>query len=130
MTKGHEVGYGRPPIDTRFKPGQSGNPAGRPKRSPSFRTELLEELAEMAPGGDPITKQRAAIRALIQEATGGNLRALSVLFGYLAKTAGLEEANDAAMPDEDKELLQAYLERELKRRGVDDGTAAQNPTID
>src|SRR5687768_6396759 len=28
-----KVGYGRPPKHTRFKPGQSGNPRGRPKRT-------------------------------------------------------------------------------------------------
>jgi len=26
----YEVGYGKPPRDTRFKEGQSGNPRGRP----------------------------------------------------------------------------------------------------
>ena len=26
----YEVGYGRPPVATRFAPGQSGNPKGRP----------------------------------------------------------------------------------------------------
>src|SRR4051812_34704183 len=26
------VGYGAPPLETRFRPGRSGNPAGRPKR--------------------------------------------------------------------------------------------------
>ena len=28
---GYEVGYGRPPQHTQFRPGQSGNPAGRRK---------------------------------------------------------------------------------------------------
>ena len=27
----YKVGYGKPPQDTRFKPGRSGNPKGRPK---------------------------------------------------------------------------------------------------
>ena len=31
MTDG-EVGYGRPPTHSQFKPGQSGNPKGRPKK--------------------------------------------------------------------------------------------------
>ncbi len=28
---GYQVGYGKPPAQTRFKQGQSGNPNGRPK---------------------------------------------------------------------------------------------------
>ena len=31
-----KVGYGRPPLTTRFKPGESGNPRGRPKGSKSL----------------------------------------------------------------------------------------------
>ena len=34
----YEVGYGRPPLSTRFKPGQSGNPKGRAKQSRNLRT--------------------------------------------------------------------------------------------
>jgi hypothetical protein len=127
MAKRQDVGYGRPPVATRFKPGESGNPAGRPKRAPSFHTELLEELAEFTPGtqGDLITKQRAVIRTLIQEAIGGNLRALSVLVGFLARAGAPEEASDAQASDEDQEILEDYVGRELKRRGIDDPTAAQ-----
>lgn len=29
----YEVGYGKPPAATRFRKGQSGNPAGRPRRA-------------------------------------------------------------------------------------------------
>ena len=35
--KSGEVGYGRPPRHSRFKPGQSGNPKGRPERKASAR---------------------------------------------------------------------------------------------
>jgi hypothetical protein len=31
----HDVGYKRPPRDKQFRPGQSGNPGGRPKRRPA-----------------------------------------------------------------------------------------------
>ena len=37
------VGYGRPPYETRFRPGQSGNPKGRPRRIPTMQ-ETLEKL--------------------------------------------------------------------------------------
>ncbi|MEM7006904.1 MAG: DUF5681 domain-containing protein [Pseudomonadota bacterium] len=40
---GYHVGYGKPPKDTRFKPGQSGNPKGRPKGSKNKRPGLHEE---------------------------------------------------------------------------------------
>jgi hypothetical protein len=30
--KDYAVGYGKPPVETRFRKGQSGNPSGRPKK--------------------------------------------------------------------------------------------------
>jgi hypothetical protein len=36
----YAVGYGRPPLHSRFKPGQSGNPKGRAKGSQNLRTIL------------------------------------------------------------------------------------------
>jgi uncharacterized protein DUF5681 len=40
------VGYGRPPKHTRFKPGRSGNPKGRPKRHRNLRTIVEDILSE------------------------------------------------------------------------------------
>jgi Family of unknown function (DUF5681) len=34
----YKVGYRRPPLQSRFKPGQSGNPRGRAKQSRNLRT--------------------------------------------------------------------------------------------
>lgn len=39
----YEVGYGKPPAATRFQPGQSGNPRGRPKGAKNKRPGLHEE---------------------------------------------------------------------------------------
>jgi Family of unknown function (DUF5681) len=44
----YRVGYGKPPLETRFKQGQSGNPRGRPrgaKTSPPYSTGLLMSLS-------------------------------------------------------------------------------------
>ena len=47
----YQVGYGKPPIETRFKSGQSGNPRGRPKgaknktsRIPAKNEERLKKV--------------------------------------------------------------------------------------
>jgi Family of unknown function (DUF5681) len=41
-----KVGYGRPPVHSRFKPGRSGNPRGRPKGRPSKAALLGKMLNE------------------------------------------------------------------------------------
>jgi len=43
-TPPYEVGYGRPPLATRFKPGQSGNARGRPKGDKNLSTLTREKL--------------------------------------------------------------------------------------
>jgi hypothetical protein len=43
-SKDYEVGYGRPPKASRFQPGRSGNPRGRPKAERHFGTALREAL--------------------------------------------------------------------------------------
>lgn len=42
----YRVGRNRPPVETRFKPGQSGNPKGRPKGRRNVKTELKEILSK------------------------------------------------------------------------------------
>jgi hypothetical protein len=49
-----EVGYGRPPQAHRFKPGQSGNPRGRPKGAKNEATilrDLLNRKIDVREGG-------------------------------------------------------------------------------
>ncbi len=117
----HDVGYGRPPAASRFKPGQSGNPAGRPKRAPSFTLELMEELAvetTVEGGREKITRQRAIAKSLVNEAINGNVRVLSLLLPMLAR---LPENDDAGSSGEasDREIVEDYLSRELRRRARD-----------
>jgi hypothetical protein len=45
-TSDYEVGYGRPPVHSRVKPGQVLNPSGRPKGQRNVRTVLDKTLNE------------------------------------------------------------------------------------
>jgi len=66
----YEVGYGKPPRHTRFKPGRSGNPRGRPSGSKNLTTLLSEALNEfviVAENGRrrKITKRQAIVTQLV-----------------------------------------------------------------
>ena len=43
----YEVGYKRPPREHQFKPGQSGNPKGRPKKNNNFAEDVMDEMNEV-----------------------------------------------------------------------------------
>lgn len=115
----NSAGYKRPPSHTRFRPGRSGNPTGRPKRRPSFRTALLAELAETVPGNDRQragSKLQALIRTLVDSAIAGNGRAQTVLIGVLARLGDVEDQEPTSLTPDDREILDAYVGGELKRR--------------
>ncbi len=80
----YRVGYRRPPLNTRFKPGRSGNPKGRPKGSKSLQRLLKEALDEpviVQEGGQrrTITKRQAMAKQVVNKAATGDLRALKYL---------------------------------------------------
>lgn len=60
----YEVGYRRPPVHSRFKPGQSGNPSGLAKGRRNFKTlfdKILNEQIALQDGlqSKKITKAEA-----------------------------------------------------------------------
>jgi len=80
----YEVGYGRPPKRTRFKPGQSGNPKGRPRRPMNIDTLLEGILLHRVTVTDQKrgTRRKAPLLEVIfqriaQQAAVGNLKPLT-----------------------------------------------------
>jgi hypothetical protein len=121
------VGYKRPPPHTRFRPGHSGNPSGRPKRKPTFRTALLVELAATIPGKDPQragSKLQALVKTLVDTAIAGDARAQSLLIGALARMGDAEEIEATSMTADDQEILDAYTDGEVKSGASETDTAS------
>jgi hypothetical protein len=115
--KDYEVGYARPPIHTRFKPGQSGNPAGRPKGAQNFATEIAAELKEailVKEGGvtKRLSKRRAMIKRQAERALQGDTRAFSCL---VAMSPGENPAEKLELPRDleprDRALIERYLSK-------------------
>jgi hypothetical protein len=89
---GTEVGYCRPPMHNRFKPGQSGNPKGRAKGSKNLKTlfnKILNEEVALREGADvrKVSKAEAIMRGLVIGALKGDSRSIGTLF-RLAEQAG------------------------------------------
>jgi Family of unknown function (DUF5681) len=103
----YEVGYGKPPKDSRFKLGQSGNPNGRPKgsrnRVPSeFERNRLhaiihDEANRMIQIHDAkgkkqnITIKRAVIRAIAVNALKGHQRSQRLFTELVDETEEIEQ---------------------------------------
>lgn len=99
----YEVGYKKPPRNTRFKRGRSGNPKGRPKGAKNLRTELAEELQErvlIREGGKPrrVSKQRAMLKRLAEKALQGDTRAASLIVNMVARFLVQTEDDEPSAP--------------------------------
>lgn len=120
----YAVGYGRPPKHTRFKPGHSGNPKGRPKGVLNIKSDLDAELKQRirVREGDQIltiSKQRAYIKSVLTRSLKGDARAANTLLALMARTRNFEAVLDElAQPlsEEDREILNAYEARLLRRQ--------------
>lgn len=82
MSGDYEVGYGKPPKGSQWKPGQSGNPKGRRKNRNDFLREAAEILSEpvkaTSRSGNPVYlgALEAACLKLCRKALNGDDAAL------------------------------------------------------
>jgi hypothetical protein len=88
----YEVGYCKPPEHSRFQPGRSGNPSGRPKGTQNFKTlfqKIMKEQIALREGTTTkkISKAEAILRGLTIGALKGDARSMMTLI-KLAEHAG------------------------------------------
>lgn len=132
--KPYTVGYGRPPVRTRFKNGQSGNPSGRPRVTTAGRVKALAlkeayRLVKIKEGDNVVALPaiQAILRAQLALAAKGNgpaQRAFLAAIESFEKEAATEAAikSTTVTPEPKSELEVArriafVLERAARRRG-------------
>jgi hypothetical protein len=114
------VGYRRPPKGSQFKSGQSGNPRGRTKNVPNFKTDLTAELRKLIVVRENgresrITKQQAFIKALLALAIKGDIRAINAIVACtrnFGTSATEQHPEDDGFDPDDLNILQNYLDRQ------------------
>jgi hypothetical protein len=111
----YRVGYGRPPKQSQFKPGQSGNPRGKPKGRKNYETILDQILHRKLPIRDRgSVRQVPLIEAMLlkfaEEALRGNPKAAAFLLNRYAPSEP-EDTSTQDLSHEDQEILDAFAKR-------------------
>jgi len=84
-----------------FKPGQSGNPKGAPKRKWTWAGVVQEAVEQLEEDGTPI--KSSVVKALIREAKRGNILAIKELMNRMD---GMPIQPNAEIPEDE---LSDYL---------------------
>jgi hypothetical protein len=84
----YDIGYGKPPVSTRFQKGHSGNPKGRPKKVRGLDESIAEKLDDLVcihrdGRAEWVTKRELGIIVLVRHALGGKIAALRKVFAYI-----------------------------------------------
>jgi Family of unknown function (DUF5681) len=92
----YKIGYGKPPHHTRFEPGQSGNPRGRPPGSKNLSSLLKKALDEPVIVVENnrrrrIAKRQAIVTQFVNKSAKGDLKATQLLLSILRDLEGRAE---------------------------------------
>lgn len=100
----YDVGYGKTPQHTRFKPGQSGNPKGKPKGAKNLATIVGNAIKEKVVVTDKngkrksVSKLEVAVTQLANKAASGDQKALLQLIPLVQLIEGRAEAAAISVP--------------------------------
>lgn len=124
----YAVGYGRPPIGSRFKPGTSGNAKGRPHGRKNLKTLIRQAMTaniSVQEGSSTrrVSKIEGVVLRQLQSALKGNDRSAMAVIKMAMQMGFLEEAENspaeaAELSAADEQILQELLSRRqgTKRR--------------
>jgi len=118
----YRIGYARPPRDTQYKPGQSGNRKGRPKGSKDMHSEMRKVYLDPVPMTVKGKKRRVPTIVAIEltQAKRGftDGRAAQAVFKN-AREFGIFDQNEAEASSPSHALSDEFIER-LSDRGLDE----------
>lgn len=121
----NKVMRGKPPREHQFKPGQSGNPAGRPKGTKQIDALIEEELdrrIEVTLSGrrTRLSKRQIMVRQIVDKALKGDHKAIATCMALHSQQKAKSPSDKTAekIPDEidtiiekEAQILKAYIER-------------------
>jgi Family of unknown function (DUF5681) len=121
--KDREVGYGRPPKASRFAPGKSGNPRGRPKGSRpvgAILDGIMSQKVTVSEGGRTrrVSRLEVMLLRLANDAARGDARVTKLLlelkdrYGQPIDGGGQSEE----LSSDDLKILAAYSAQNLDSR--------------
>jgi len=115
-----------PPIATRFQPGQSGNPGGRPKKDRDLVQLINAELdttITLTRDGKRVklTKRELMVTSLVNDAAKGNLKAIDAVVRYGVLTSVSENQLVEVSP----QVIATFLESFSAPRQGDE--TSENP---
>jgi hypothetical protein len=128
VSREYAVGYGRPPIGSRFKPGRSGNAKGRPQGRKNLKTLIRQAMTaniSVQEGSSTrrVSKIEGVVLRQLQSALRGNDRSAMAVIKMAMQMGFLDEADSspaetAELSAADKQILQELLSRRqgTKRR--------------
>lgn len=124
----YEVGYAKPPISGQFKPGQSGNPKGRPggtKNASTLFNEYFETKKQAKIGGKTVklTGMEIVFRQISQQAMQGNFRFIQLALALWAQHGKTSEDITAADLELDLEMLKSFVAKHGPEGWEDDHAA-------
>jgi hypothetical protein len=116
------VGYMRPPVHTRFKKGQSGNPRGRRREPVTVAAMAAEELLStvfITENGErlKINKLRLLFKQAVNRAITGNFQSLALAIKILDPLERLNNVSTKSDPNpyDNTDITKLSLDEKIKK---------------